>query len=88
MYIMPLAFVFSKIFEISTILECSLKEVSGLESCLSNIINGKGFQNKLKKFKSLLVIPFILYIDDHEINNPLCGRKFPLCGCYVRHFII
>jgi len=85
MYIMPLAFVFSKIFEIPTILEHSLKQIeaSSLEPRLSNIINGKAFQDKLKKFNSLLVVPFILYLDDYEINNPLGGRKFPLCGCYV-----
>jgi len=64
MYIMPLAFVFSKIFEIPTILEHSLKQIeaSSLEPRLSNIINGKAFQNKLKKFNSLLVIPFIFLI--------------------------
>jgi len=36
-----------------------------------------------KRFMSKTVIPYILYFDDFEIINPLGGRTFPLCGCYI-----
>jgi len=84
-YIMPLVFIFQKIFEIPQLLKYSLQKIENIshECTMKSFINGNIFKNIVKRFLNKIVIPYILYFDDFEINNPLGGRTFPLCGCYI-----
>lgn len=43
-------------------------------SKISNIINGSVWKEKIKLFKNKLCIPYLLYQDDFELDNPL-GSK-------------
>lgn len=57
------------------------------ENTLSNFANGAIFRDKLKEFESAIVIPYVLYFDDFQINNALGSHTYSICGCYI-HFPI
>lgn len=83
-YIMPLTFQFRVLFELPGILEATLKNtekhLSG--NRLENFASGKLFKLKVKLCNSKYVIPYILYFDDFQINNPLGGHTHSICACY------
>lgn len=53
------------------------------EDCyVQHIIAGAHWQNKIKSLKGKIVMPFFLYIDDAEINNPLGGHTNAMSFVY------
>lgn len=70
----PLSFQFKKIFQKGNTLKETLtrQEKFSLESdVVKNFVQGKLWKNKMKYFEDKIVIPYFLYTDDFEINNPL-----------------
>lgn len=76
--LMPLKFQFKKIFELPMVFDKTVQRMNDLKenSKISNFYNGKLMQNKLLNFSTTdIVIPFFLYIDSFEINNPLGSHR-------------
>lgn len=51
---------------------------------IRNYVNGSLWKNIVKKYTNKIVIPYFMYFDDFEINNPLgphSGEQ-KICGCY------
>lgn len=75
--ILPLRFQFKKVFEKEYFLKSHLDYMDELykahvnSSTISNFIQGKLWKKKISLYKHESVIPYFLYIDDLEINNPL-----------------
>lgn len=72
-------FNFRKFLETNNMLERITDYMSHLDNTtdsgiLSNFIHGSMWKKKKEKFEGKLVIPYLLYADDFEINNPL-GSK-------------
>ncbi|XP_055842787.1 uncharacterized protein LOC129909740 [Episyrphus balteatus] len=90
--LLPLEFQFRKTFEkndllIKTITE--IKKISSDESNISHFIKGKAWQKKLELFSSSeTVIPYFLYMDDAEINNPLGSHADPISFIYYSFPVI
>lgn len=73
---MPMQFQFQKFFELDNNLRITLdnmKKLSNNDSkgVLSNIIHGEVWKSKTKNLTNKIVIPYLLYYDDFEINNAL-----------------
>lgn len=73
---MPLKFSFKKMFEKENNLQNILTRLSqkGDSNIMSDFIDGALWKQKMEGCKGDIVIPFYLYVDDLEINNPL-GAK-------------
>jgi hypothetical protein len=75
--VMPLKFQFQKFFELGDNLDITLKTIKKLltenqaTSIITNIIHGEVWKSKVVSFSDKIVIPYILYYDDLEINNAL-----------------
>lgn len=73
--IQDLEFQFRKFFELPEILEETLKNMNDLEQDtgeIKNSINGELFKSIKSRYNpDDTIIPFFLYWDDFEINNPL-----------------
>lgn len=84
-YIMPLYFKFKSIFEIPDLLSYTLeRNKSNLkDNVLENFASGELFQKRKQHFNSDLVIPYILYFDDFQINNNLGTHTYSICGNYI-----
>lgn len=82
--ILPLKFLFRKYFEIPGILNSFLENIDSLNTSddLNNFIKGKLLKSKQYFNKEKLIIPFFLYFDDFEINNPLGSHSSSLLGIY------
>jgi len=82
---MPLAFTVKRIFEIPTILKLTLSNIQkNLKSNdLTNFSSGEVFKSIAKQFDPDIVVPFVLYLDDFQINNALGSHTFSICGCYI-----
>lgn len=86
--ILPLSFQFKKVFEKNDQLIKTLKEQDRLSSQAADLnchfINGTLWREKTKGFKqsNKIVLPFFLYIDDAEINNPLSSHCNPITFLY------
>lgn len=86
-YILDLKFQFQKFFELPNVLSICQKNYEKLisEERLCNFINGKVFKEKMKNFSNdQIVIPFVLYFDDFEVNNPLGSHagNDSICAIY------
>lgn len=72
--LLPLQFQFKTYFEHNDNLIKTLNQIKELNkpnNVLSHFIQGKLWKQKVTNFQNKTVIPFFLYIDDVEINNPL-----------------
>ncbi|XP_036347292.1 uncharacterized protein LOC118756644 [Rhagoletis pomonella] len=86
-YITPLRFQFKKNFELKSLLRKTLNNTQFLQNQTqySNFVNGSIFKSKEQKIgKGKLIIPYFLYSDDFETNNPLGSHttKDSIRGCY------
>ncbi|XP_017464873.1 PREDICTED: uncharacterized protein LOC108358198 isoform X1 [Rhagoletis zephyria] len=81
---MPLNFQFKAIFESPCLLESTLQNTERYlkESSIQNFVSGEIFKSRKDKIQSELVIPYILYFDDFQINNALGSHTYSICGCY------
>lgn len=84
-YIMPLKFMISALFKIPNLLDLTLENSKKFlnSPVLQNFTNGELYKTKLLKYQYNLVIPYVLYMDDFQINNPLGTHTFSICGCYI-----
>lgn len=71
--VMPLQFIFKSVFEIPGLLNETLKNIqtSLSDNNINSFANGKIFKNIVQQLHPAKVIPYILYLDDFQINNPL-----------------
>ncbi|XP_030757984.1 uncharacterized protein LOC115883721 isoform X1 [Sitophilus oryzae] len=84
--VMPLKFQFKAFFEKNKLLEPTLAYMKDLEvnNTFTNFMQGELWKNKIKLYPGKITIPFFLYIDDFEINNPLGSHssKHSVCNIY------
>lgn len=84
--LMPLKFQFKAFFQKNNLLKHSLNYMNSLEvnNKLTNFIQGELWKEKIKLYPGKILIPFFLYIDDFEINNPLGSHasKHSVCNVY------
>lgn len=74
--LMPLRFQFTKVFEQNDLLLRVMKEILAISNYdqdhkFCNFLQGKLWKIKTEAFSGKIAIPFFIYIDDVEINNPL-----------------
>lgn len=86
--LMPIKFQIKKYFELNNLLNETLKHMDNIVKSneVTNFINGEIFQKKKNHFdSSQIVIPYFLYLDDFEVNNPLGShaKQHSLCGIYM-----
>ncbi|KYM96683.1 hypothetical protein ALC62_12647 [Cyphomyrmex costatus] len=83
---MPLRFQFRKIFEKEGLLKRTLNNIDFLQKCpiFTNFVQGKLWKQKTKLYPNKTVMPYFLYIDDVEINNPLGSHSkvHSICNIY------
>lgn len=84
-YIMPLQFIFQKIFQTPKLLDYTLENTKTfLEGNIyNNFASGELFKSKVQQLQGNLVIPYNIYFDDFQINNPLGSHTYSICGCYL-----
>lgn len=83
---MPMKFVFQKILERQDSLLKIISSMSSSSKSASsiNMFNGKLWQKKIEMYPNRLLIPYVLYCDDLEINNPLGSHSSNLvCNFYA-----
>ncbi|XP_067635101.1 uncharacterized protein [Eurosta solidaginis] len=84
--IMPIKFQIRKFFELTSVLEIILNNINYLfnSSSITHFINSASFKEKLKFFVGKTVLPFFVYMDSFEINNPLGSHANAdqICGVY------
>lgn len=86
--LLPIAFQFRRFFEQHDRLSCAINELNKFKKnqidCIPrHIITSESWQRKIKSFPSdAIVMPFFMYADDAEINNPLGGHKEPITFVY------
>lgn len=73
--LMPIKFQIKKFFELPNVLKDTLCNTYENEGKFKNIVNGALWKEKIKAFPNKDAIPFIIYFDDFEINNPLGSHK-------------
>lgn len=71
--IMPLKFQFQAVLEQNNYLEKTLSYMSFLKNDLkfTNFIQGELWRQKSNLYPNEIIIPYFIYLDDVEINNPL-----------------
>lgn len=84
--LMPLRFQLRKFFEKDNLLKHTLElmDVIYNSTKFTNFIQGELWKNKVKLYPGKILIPFFLYIDDFEINNPLGSHSgvHSICNVY------
>ncbi|KAB0790664.1 hypothetical protein PPYR_14890 [Photinus pyralis] len=84
--LMPLQFQFRKFFERGNLLRNMQDYMNRLKTCtkMKNFIQGKLWAEKTKLYPNKILIPYFVYIDDFEINNPLGSRAglHSVCNVY------
>lgn len=80
----PIKFHIKKFFEIPGMYEEFRKTMDIINNSrsLNHFCNGKIWKNKVKKYTDKFVIPYFLYFDDFEVNNPLGSHSSSLLGVY------
>lgn len=81
--LLPIRFQIKKFFELNNNLDTALKLYNDLINCpvsevnfsMSNFIQGSLWKEKISSYQGKIVMPFFLYIDDVEINNPLGSKS-------------
>lgn len=79
----PLKYQFKKYFEMNNYLNLQLKRYKNLinypvfyENChKTNFIQGSLWKEKIALYHNKILVPFFMYIDDFEINNPLQSKS-------------
>jgi len=77
--LMPLKFQFKAFFERNKLIKPTIDYMKILElnnAKLTNLVQGELWKEKIKLYPGKNVIPYILYVDDFEINNPLGSNFF------------
>lgn len=77
-------FNFTRFLETNNMLDRIIEYMNRLDSTndsgiLSNFIHGSVWKKKKESFEGKLVIPYLLYADDFEINNPLGSKAGKHC---------
>lgn len=90
---LPISFQFKKSFENNDQLLISLKEmerISNNTEQFTHFIQGSLWREKSMSYikKKQIVIPFFLYIDDAEVNNPLGSHCNPVTFIYYSFPVI
>lgn len=85
--LMPLKFQFKTFFEKDNLLQNILNYTTFLQQNnvkLCNFVQGELWKEKVKLYPGKILIPYILYTDDFEINNPLGSNslKHSICNLY------
>lgn len=84
--VLPLKFYFRKIFEKSNNLQVCLENSNTLcNNYISSFTQGDLWQKKSSNFNGQNVIPFLLYFDELEINDPL-GSHSDSVGAFYFSF--
>lgn len=76
--LMPIKFQIKQFFELPNVLSFTIENIKNLENNLNiqNFINGELWQNKKLSYeKNDLIIPYFIFIDDFEVNNPLGSHR-------------
>jgi len=81
--LMPLKFQIKKYFEQNNNLTTQLNLYNSLISCpvsninysMSNFVQGSLWKEKVAAYQNKIALPFFMYIDDVEINNPLGSKS-------------
>jgi len=82
---MPVVFQIKSFFELPNILKLTIQNQKFLEASnnFRNFVNTESWTKKLKNYKDDdIVIPFFLYFDDFQTNNPIGAHVSSICGCY------
>lgn len=80
---------FKKMFSIEKNLQFMLDYMQKLSStpssCIDNFIKGKFWQSIIKNYKGKICIPYFIFADSFEVNNPLGSKagKQALTGYYL-----
>jgi len=84
--LMPLRFQITKIFEKGDLLKRTLDNIEFLQKCsvFKNFVQGKLWKQKIKLYPNKILMPYFLYLDDLEINNPLGSNSTinSICNVY------
>jgi len=83
---MPLIFMFQEIFKIPKLLELTLFNAQNcfMKNTISNFASGEIYRQQKSNFSETdFMIPYVLYFDDFEIDNPVGSHKISICGAYI-----
>jgi len=82
--LLPIKFQFQKYFELPGVLNSFLASHSSLNSVTNytNFFNGELWKHKISQHSDKIIIPYFLYFDDFEINNPLGSHSSLILGVY------
>lgn len=84
--IMPIEFQFRKFFELPGVLDSVLQNMKALTQFtdITHFVNSESFQQKVEFYRGKTIIPFFIYLDSFEINNPLGSHANidSICGVY------
>lgn len=82
--LMPLKFQFKKYFEKGQNLMETLHSLENIrdDENLSSFIDGKLWKQKISLYENDICIPYNLYFDEFEVNNPLGTHCQPILGIY------
>lgn len=83
-YLLPLRFQIKKFFELPGMYKMIRSNTDKLIDSgeLSNFVCGEVYKKKLETLNKPNVLPFFLYLDDIQINDPLGSHKSSMCACY------
>ncbi|XP_031338218.1 uncharacterized protein LOC116167117 [Photinus pyralis] len=84
--LMPIKFQLKSLFERKHLLENTLQHMTDLQSHtkLTNFVQGNLWKEKISKYPNKIVLPYFIYTDDFEINDPLGSHsgKHSICNIY------
>ncbi|XP_067621220.1 uncharacterized protein [Eurosta solidaginis] len=84
--IMPIHFQIRKFFELPSVLDTVLRnmEILSKEYNITHFINSTSFKEKTQFYNGKIIVPFFIYLDSFEINNPLGihANVDSICGVY------
>ncbi len=84
--LLPLKFLFRKIFEQDDILKETMDSIHRFSSSdresIENFTQGELWKKKVDSFGDKIVIPYFIYSDDFEINNCLGSHAAPMTAIY------
>jgi len=87
--LMPIQFQFKSFFEYDNNLSKTLTHYQYLtnnsdDTILTHFIQGALWKEKISHYHNKIVIPYFLYIDDFEVNNPLSSHSscHSICAIY------
>lgn len=85
--VLPLKFQFRKYFEKENVFENTINRLNYLSqqsNHFEHFVQGKLWKAKVSMYANKIVVPYFLYLDDFEINNPLGSHATvqSVCGVY------